>query len=115
MAGIGDFMGLMGKVKDIQANMQRIQEEQRSKIFEAASGGGMVVAKINGKNELLELKIDPETVDPNDIEMLEDLIKAAINTANDKCQDELKNQFSEMTGSMNIPGLENIGKLLGMG
>ena len=115
MAGIGDFMGMMGKIKEIQGNMLKIQEEMRQRSFEASSGGGMVTAAVNGKGELLNLKIEKQAVNPDDVEMLEDLIKAAVNAAVTKSQEEMKQQFAQMAGGANLPGLENIGKLLGMG
>jgi len=115
MAGIGDLMGIMGKVQDIQKNMQRIQEEMQQKSFSASSGGGMVTATVNGKGEIQQVKIEPQAVNPDDIEMLEDLITAAVTAAQTKAQEEMKQQFAQMAGSVNLPGLENFGKLFGMG
>ncbi len=114
MAGIGDLGNIMGKVQEMQANMQKMQEELRKKEFEAASGGGMVHATVNGKGELLKLKIDPQAVDPRDVEMLEDLIIAAINAATIKSQEEMKSQLSQMTGGLNIPGMDQLGGMLGL-
>ena len=113
MVGFGDLAGMMGKVKQFQGDMQRMQEELAAKVVEASSGGGMVTAKVNGKGELVGLKIDSETVDLEDLELLEDLIKAAVNAAVAKSQEEIKDKMSQMTGGLNIPGLEQLGKLLG--
>ncbi len=111
--GFGDLTKMFGQFKDIQANLQRVQEEAAQRIVEASSGGGMVTAKVNGKGELLEIKIDPNVVDVNDLEMMEDLIKAAINAAVTKSQEEMREQMQELTGGLNIPGLDQIGKMLG--
>lgn len=113
MMGFGDLTKMFGQFKDIQANLQRVQEEAAQRIVEASSGGGMVTAKVNGKGELLEIKIDPNVVDVNDLEMMEDLIKAAINAAVTKSQEEMREQMQELTGGLNIPGLDQIGKMLG--
>jgi len=111
--GFGDLTKMFGQFKDIQANLQRVQEEAAQRVMEASSGGGMVTAKVNGKGELLEIKIDPNVVDVNDLEMMEDLIKAAINAAVTKSQEEMREQMQELTGGLNIPGLDQLGKMFG--
>ncbi|MBN2377253.1 MAG: YbaB/EbfC family nucleoid-associated protein [Sedimentisphaerales bacterium] len=113
MMGFGDLTKMFGQFKDIQANLQRVQEEAAQRVVEASSGGGMVTAKVNGKGELLEIKIDPNVVDVNDLEMMEDLIKAAINAAVTKSQEEMREQMQELTGGLNIPGLDQLGKMFG--
>ena len=113
MMGFGDLSKLLGQFKDMQAHMQRMQEELARKVVEASSGGGMVTARVNGKGELLELKIEPEALDVNDVEMLEDLVKAAVNAALSKSQEEMKEEVAKLTGGLNIPGLDQLGKLLG--
>ena len=113
MAGIGDLSGMLGKVKDMQANMQRMQEELAQRTVEAASGGGMVTATVNGKGELLALKIDKSVIDPDDNEMLEDLVKAAVNAAVEKSQQMMQEEMAKMTGGLNMPGLDQIGKMFG--
>ncbi|MBN1766407.1 MAG: YbaB/EbfC family nucleoid-associated protein [Sedimentisphaerales bacterium] len=110
MAGFGDIGSILGKVQELQ---QR-QEQLRNSTFEAGSGGGMVTVKINGKNEVLDIKIDPQAVNPDDIEMLEDLVKAAINAAVARGQEEMKKQVSDLTSGMNFPGMGQINKLLGL-
>ena len=112
MVGIADLANIMGKFQDIQANMQQMQEELAKQTIEATSGGGMVTAKVTGKGELLSVKIDPQAVDPQDLEMLEDLVCAAVNAALAKSQRQMQEQLSQITGGLNIPGLEHISKML---
>jgi len=109
--GIGDLAGMFGKVQEMQAKFQQAQEELRRKTVEAASGGGMVTAKVNGKGELLAIKIDPQAVDVNDLEMLEDLIKAAVNAAVEKSQQLMQEELSKLTGGINLPGMDQLGKM----
>ena len=110
--GIGDLTKLLGQFKDIQANFQKAQEELKARTVEASSGGGMVTAKVNGKGDLLDIKIDKGAVDTGDIEMLEDLIRAAVNAAQAKGQELAQQQLSGMFGGINLPGLENITQFL---
>ena len=112
MKGFSDITGMLGKFQEVQGKMKQIQEELASQSVEASSGGGMVTAKVNGKGELLGVKIGPETVDPNDVEMLEDLVKAAVNAALAKSQELMKQEMSKLTGGLNIPGLDQLGSLL---
>jgi len=114
MAGLGDLAGMMGKVKEVQADMQRVQQELQNTTVEASSGGGMVTATVNGKGDLLELKIDPQAVDVKDLEMLEDLIKAAVNAAVAKSQQQMQQEMAKLTGQLNIPGMDQLGKMLGL-
>lgn len=118
MAGFGDITGMLRKVQEMQSNMKEIQEKLKDQVVEAGAGGGMVKAKMNGKFELLELKIDSEVVDVNDLEMLEDLIKAAVNSAvaatEEKNQEQMKDKMSDVMGGLNIPGLDKLGPLLGL-
>ncbi|MBN1435916.1 MAG: YbaB/EbfC family nucleoid-associated protein [Sedimentisphaerales bacterium] len=111
MAGLGDLSGMLGKVKDMQANMQRMQEELAQRTVESASGGGMVTATVNGKGDLIAVKIDKSVIDPNDSEMLEDLVKAAVNAAVDKSRQMMQEEMAKMTGGLNLPGLDQIGKM----
>jgi len=114
MAGFGDLGGIMGKVQEMQAKMQQIQEQLKHKVVEASSGGGMVTAKVNGKGELLDLKIDSNAVDVNDLEMLEDLVKAAVNAAMTKSQQQAKDEMANLTGGLNLPGMDQLGKMMGL-
>ena len=96
---------LMKQAQKMQQDLAKAQEELANKIVEGTSGGGMVKVEMNGKNQVLSLKIDPEVVDPNDIEMLEDLIIAAINEAQEKVAKSSEDEMSKLTGGMKIPGL----------
>ncbi|MBN1845819.1 MAG: YbaB/EbfC family nucleoid-associated protein [Sedimentisphaerales bacterium] len=113
MLGFGDITKMFGQLKDIQSNMQKLQEDMEQKIVEAHSGGGMVTARVNGKGELLAINIEPSAVDPNDVEMLEDLIKAAVTAAMTKSQDQMKQEMMKLTGGLDFKGLEQLGKMLG--
>ena len=93
---------LMKQVQQMQAQMQQRMSELRA---EGSAGGGMVKAVINGHKELQSVTIDKEAVDPNDVEMLQDLVVAAVNEASRKVDEEMQNQLGAMTGGMNIPGL----------
>ena len=115
MVGFGDIANIMSKVQDLQANMKTMQEELANTVVEGDSGGGMVKAKMNGKFELLELKIDSEMVDTKDVEMLEDLVVAAVNSAVTRNQEKLKEKMAEVTGGLNIPGMDKLGGMLGLG
>ena len=89
----------------MQENMQKMQEELESKELETSVGGGAVTVKVNGKKEVLDITIKPEVVDPDDIEMLQDLVLSAVNQALKSVDDMQANQMSKVTGGMNIPGL----------
>ncbi len=93
---------LMKQVQQMQAQMQQRMTELR---VEGSAGGGMVKATMSGQKELLGIVIDKEAVDPNDVEMLQDLVVAAVNEAARKVDEELQGQIGAMTGGMKIPGL----------
>ncbi len=95
----------MKQAQQMQAKMMRVQEELEIKTVEATSGGGMVTAVVNGKHELMSLKIEKDVVDPEDIEMLQDLIVAAVNEGVRKAQEMAQEEMSKITGGLNIPGL----------
>ncbi len=101
------FGNMMKQIKLLQQKMQKIQEELAERKVEGSAGGGMVTAIVNGKQELLEIKIDKEVVDPEDIEMLQDLIVAAVNQALKKSQEMMNEEMAKLTGGLgiNIPGL----------
>ena len=84
---------------------QKMQQEQESKTFSAKAGGGMVTATVNGKHELVNLEINPEAVDPDDVEMLQDMIIAAVNEAMRAADAEAANNMSRLTGGLNLGGL----------
>jgi len=89
----------------MQEQMMRVQEELAAKTVEATAGGGMVTAVVNGKHELVSLKIEKDVVDPDDIEMLQDLVVAAVNEGVRRAQEMAAEEMSKVTGGINIPGL----------
>lgn len=96
---------LMKQAQQMQAKMSKMQEELEEKTMEATAGGGVVKVVVNGKQELLDIQIDPDAVDPEDVEMLEDLILAAVNEGMRKVQDMVNQEMGKLTGGMNIPGM----------
>ena len=96
---------LLKQAKKMQEDLAKAQDELANMVIEGTSGGGMVKIEMNGKHQVLSLKIDPEVVDTDDIEMLEDLIMAAINEAQDKINKTSEDELSKFTGGMKIPGL----------
>jgi DNA-binding YbaB/EbfC family protein len=99
------FGNIMKQMEKMQAKMEEIQKELESKRVEGTAGGGMVKVVANGKQEILEIKIDPEVVNPDDVEMLEDLIVAAVNQAKEKAQQLQMEDMAKLTGGLKIPGL----------
>jgi len=96
---------LMKQAQKMQQDLMKAQEELANKIVEGTSGGGMVKVEMNGHHQVLSLKIDPEVVDKEDVEMLEDLIIAAFNEAMEKITKTSESEMSKFTGGMKIPGL----------
>ncbi|MFH1905455.1 MAG: YbaB/EbfC family nucleoid-associated protein [bacterium] len=102
MAGIGKFLK---QAQRMQKDMAKIQAEMANKTVEATAGGGMVTVIANGNQEITSVKIEKEVVDPDDIEMLENLIIAAINEGLRKSKEMVTGEMSKLTGGLNIPGL----------
>lgn len=98
-----DFNNLLAQAQQLQQQMLRIQEQARSKTVEASAGGGMVTATMTGGFELRALKIDPQCVDPNDLQLLQDLVIAAINQAIQKAQEMVQDEMQKVTGGMGLP------------
>lgn len=96
---------MLRQAQKMHQEMLRMQEEQENKTFTAAAGGGMVSATVSGKHEVVELNIKPEAVDPEDVEMLQDMIIAAVNEAMRTADAEAANNMSRLTGGMNLGGL----------
>ena len=96
---------MMKQAQKMQQEMLRMQQEQEAKTFTAKAGGGMVAATVNGKHELVELTVNPEAVDPEDVEMLQDMIIAAVNEAMRAADNEAANNMSKLTGGLNLGGL----------
>lgn len=102
MKGMGK---MMKQAQQLQAKMLKLQEEMASKTVETTSGGGMVKVVANGKQQLVSIQIEKEVVDPDDVEMLEDLVLAAVNDALIKSHEMVTQEMSKLTGGLNIPGL----------
>jgi hypothetical protein len=100
-----DLSAIMNMAQKLQGDVTRVQEELGNQTCEAAAGGGMVVAVVNGKYELIELRIEKDVVDPNDVAMLQDLIVAAVNQAMVKVREMTQAEMAKLTGGMNIPGM----------
>ena len=103
--GGGISANMIKQAQKMQQEMLKMQEEMEQKEYEATAGGGMVKAVINGKHEVLSLEIKPEAVDPEDVEMLQDLVVAAVNEAMRKAESEANANMSKLTGSLNLGGL----------
>ena len=104
MGGMGGNMNnMLRQAQKMQQDMLKAQEELESKSYEASAGGGVVSAVVSGKKELTQVTIDPEAVDPDDVEMLQDLIVAAVNEAMRKASDDAASQMSRLTGGLNLP------------
>lgn len=101
----GNMSGLMKQAQKFQKQMEDMQKDLENKKFEASVGGGAVTAIANGKRQLIEIKIKPEVVDPDDVEMLEDLIMSACNEVLKKAEDESSSEMGKLTGGMNMPGM----------
>lgn len=95
----------MKQAQKMQAKMAKMQEELEEKTIETTAGGGVVKVVVNGKQEVVDLQIDEDAVDPEDVEMLEDLILAAVNEGMRKVQDMVNEEMGKITGGMNIPGM----------
>ena len=101
----GNMQALARQAQKMQQKMMEMQAELEAREYEATAGGGVVTAKVNGKKELLALTIKPEAVDPDDVEMLEDTVMAAVNEAMRTASETTEKEMSKLTGGMNIPGL----------
>jgi len=100
-----NMKNLMKQAQQLQAKMARMQEEMGQKTIEASAGGGMIKVVANGKQEIVSVHIEKEVVDPEDVEMLQDLILAAVNEALVQSQKMVSDEMSKLTGGMSIPGL----------
>lgn len=106
MGGMGGNMNQMLKqAQKLQENMARTQEELKTRTVEASAGGGAVSVVVSGKMEIEQLTIKPEAVDPEDVEMLEDMIKVAVNEGLRKAQEMVNAEMAKLTGGLKIPGL----------
>ena len=109
VGGLGGFGNIMREAQkqaqDMQKRMQALEADLRDRVVEGSAGGGMVVAHANGQRELLSVKISPEVIDPDDAEMLEDLVVAAVSQALKKAEELHQAEIQKLTGGMQIPGL----------
>jgi DNA-binding YbaB/EbfC family protein len=105
MPGGMNQAAMMKQVQKMQQDMIRMQEEMERKTYTATTGGGMVKAEVSGKNELVSLEINPEAVDPDDVEMLQDMVIAAVNEALRAAETDKNNSMSRMTGGLNLGGM----------
>lgn len=104
---------IMREAQKLQTEMQRMQEEAKKKTVEASSGGGMVTVTATGGGEVVSIKIEKEAVNPDDVEMLEDLVLAAVNEALRRAQEMVQGEMSKLTGGLQLPGLPGLGGLFG--
>ena len=102
--GGGNLQQLARQAQKLQQNMEKVQAELDEREFEASSGGGMVTVKVNGKREVLSIAIKPEAVDPEDVEMLQDLVLASVNEALRQAGETVEREMGKLTGGMNMPG-----------
>jgi len=96
---------MIKQAKQVQEQIIKMQEELKEREIETSAGGGAITVRVNGKQELLAIKISPEVVDPDDIEMLEDLVVAAVNEGIRQSQEMVSTEMAKITGGFNIPGL----------
>jgi nucleoid-associated protein EbfC len=108
MKGMPNMGQLLKQAQKFQAKMAELQEELNQRTVEASAGGGMVTVVANGKQEVLSIAIDPEVVDPKDVEMLQDLILAAVNDALNRAKEMSNEEMGKLTQGMNIPGMPGL-------
>ena len=104
---------IMRQAQKLQQEMARVQEEVKSRTVEATAGGGMVTVVANGAGEIVSVKIEKDVVNPDDVEMLEDLIVAASNEALRRSQEMMQTEMAKLTGGLQLPGLGGLGDILG--
>jgi DNA-binding YbaB/EbfC family protein len=108
MKGIPNMGNLMKQAQQFQARMAKLQEELGDRKVEASAGGGMVTVVANGRQEILSIRIEPEVVDPDDIEMLQDLIMAAVNDALSKAKNMVSEEMGKITQGLNLPNIPGL-------
>ncbi|MEK7275486.1 MAG: YbaB/EbfC family nucleoid-associated protein [Candidatus Desantisbacteria bacterium] len=99
------FQNMMKQIENVGTKVSKLQEELAEKTVSATSGGGMVTVTANGQKEIVSIKIEKDVVNPDDIELLEDLVCAAVNEALSRCQEMISGEMSKLTGGLKIPGL----------
>jgi DNA-binding YbaB/EbfC family protein len=108
MKGMPDMGQLMKQAQQFQAKMAKIQEEVGNRTVEASAGGGMVSVVANGKQEIISVNIDQEVINPDDAEMLQDLIMAAVNDVLSKARNMMNEEMGKLTKGLNIPGMPGL-------
>ncbi|OPY59180.1 MAG: Nucleoid-associated protein [Pelotomaculum sp. PtaU1.Bin035] len=101
----GNMNKMMKQVQKMQQDMMKLQEELKGRTVESTAGGGVVKVVASGNNEIISIEIKPEAIDPEDVEMLQDLVLAAVNEALKKAQEMVSREMGKLTGGLNIPGL----------
>lgn len=107
-----NFGNMFSQIAKMQEKMKTVQDELANKEVEASAGGDMVTVKMNGKKEITAIKINKEVVNPDEVDMLEDLLLAAINQAQTKVQEVISQEMSKITGGLNIPGMPDLSGLM---
>ena len=105
MGNAGNMQGMMKKVQKMQAEMMKMQEELKTRTVETTVGGGALTIVANGKKEIESIKIKPEVLDPDDVEMLQDMIVSGVNEALRKIDEMTEREMSKITGGMKLPGM----------
>ena len=106
LGGLGNLAGMLKQAKEMKGRLEERQAELANKRFEGEAGGGAVTATVDGRGNLVDIKITPDAA--ADVELLEDMIKAAVGTAARKSQEGVQNEMSKLTGGLNIPGLNDL-------
>ena len=105
MGGMGNMQGLMQRVQKMQGEMQKVQEEIAARSFTATAGGGVVSVTVTGKKQVTDIKLDPAAVDPDDVEMLQDLLLTAVNDALNQVDAVSEAEMNKVTGGLKLPGM----------
>lgn len=108
MKGLPNMSNLMKQAQQLQSKMAKLQEELESRTLEASAGGGMVTVVVNGRQEVLSIKIDPEVIDPEDVEMLQDLVLAAVNDGLARAKDMVNQEMGNLTKGFNLPNIPGL-------
>lgn len=102
---LGSMANMLKQAQQMQEKMRQVQDELKTKVVEGSAGGGMVRTKVNGQQQVVSIKIEKEIVDPDDIQMLEDLVLAAVSQGLEKAKELAREELMKLTGGLNIPGL----------
>ena len=108
MKRIPNMGNLMKQAQQFQSKMSKLQDELGDRIVEASAGGGMVTVEVNGRQELLSIAIDPEVIDPDDVEMLQDLILAAVNDGLSRAKEMVNEEMGKLTKGLNLPNIPGL-------